>query len=631
VAYLNGSKVLTTGSALTFDGTTLTSTQASPFTPNATFVQTASVSGVAFVKVQSNSAEIDLMSGGATYAVNYMGADEAGLVTQGADGMRFNVGGSYARWTFGGTEGMRLTSTGLGIGTSSPAGKVHASNSYSNSSDLSFVAEANIPGLNLRSSTGGRLSLATGYIGANISSLLSATGTSNPSDELMRFNHSSKDVSFLVGNLGLGVTPSAWASGYKALDAAAAGTFSGTSTGVQLWANAVDTSTGSKYKNTAAAGTYQISGATHAWYTAPSGTAGNAISFTQAMTLDASGRLLVGCTTGAQGRLAISGSGGTTSSGDVVLDSNASYSEIQSYNSKPLYINRQGNNVLACVEGGGLGVGNTSPIAKLDVLGGNARVALAGGSASTLRGYEIASGTAVFASVKAESTTGELRVDAGFSGFGGYSTFYTNGTERARIDSSGNLLVGSTNNIFGSGRGGVTGVSVLGGQAVYYFFNSSGSTDTDASPVLGCYKESATTSSSARFVQFYASGQGTPMGGIVGNGASNVQFASISDAREKTNIAPISGSLEKVVALRPVEFDWIANGEHCPAGFVAQDVEQVFPEFVVENMANDGEETRKGLTGGMTGGIVAHLVKAIQEQQALIQTLTARVAALESN
>jgi hypothetical protein len=140
-----------------------------------------------------------------------------------------------------------------------------------------------------------------------------------------------------------------------------------------------------------------------------------------------------------------------------------------------------------------------------------------------------------------------------------------------------------------------------------------------------------TTSSSARFVQFYADNSNTPMGGIVGNGASNVQFASISDAREKTNITPISGSLEKVVALRPVEFDWIANGEHCPAGFVAQDVEQVFPEFVVENMANDGEETRKGLTGGMTGGIVAHLVKAIQEQQALIQTLTARVAALESN
>ena len=39
------------------------------------------------------------------------------------------------------------------------------------------------------------------------------------------------------------------------------------------------------------------------------------------------------------------------------------------------------------------------------------------------------------------------------------------------------------------------------------------------------------------------------MGGIVGNGASNVQFASISDAREKTNVQPISGSLNKIISL----------------------------------------------------------------------------------
>jgi len=119
------------------------------------------------------------------------------------------------------------------------------------------------------------------------------------------------------------------------------------------------------------------------------------------------------------------------------------------------------------------------------------------------------------------------------------------------------------------------------------------------------------------------------MGGIVGNGASNVQFASISDIREKENITTISGSLSKINSLNPVEFDWIASGEHCKAGFVAQEVEQIFPEFVVENMSSEGQEERKGLTGGMTGGIVAHLVKAMQEQQAIIEALTARIEALE--
>jgi hypothetical protein len=120
------------------------------------------------------------------------------------------------------------------------------------------------------------------------------------------------------------------------------------------------------------------------------------------------------------------------------------------------------------------------------------------------------------------------------------------------------------------------------------------------------------------------------MGGIVGNGASNVQFAAISDVREKQNIEALTNSLDKITSLNPVEFDWIASGEHCKAGFIAQEVEKVFPEFVVENMANEGQEERKGLTGGMTGGIVAHLVKAMQEQQELIKTLEARIAALES-
>jgi hypothetical protein len=63
----------------------------------------------------------------------------------------------------------------------------------------------------------------------------------------------------------------------------------------------------------------------------------------------------------------------------------------------------------------------------------------------------------------------------------------------------------------------------------------------------------------------------------------------------------------------------------------------VFPEFVIENFAQEDQEPRKGLTGGMTGGIVAHLVKAIQELKAIndtqasrIETLEARIAALET-
>jgi len=98
------------------------------------------------------------------------------------------------------------------------------------------------------------------------------------------------------GNLGLGVTPSAWGSTFRAMDVLGYASFSGYNNNeADMSCNGYYNS-GWKYKNTAAATLYQQNAGTHAWHTAASGTAGNAISFTQAMTLDASGNLLVGTT-----------------------------------------------------------------------------------------------------------------------------------------------------------------------------------------------------------------------------------------------------------------------------------------------------------------------------------------------
>jgi hypothetical protein len=206
--------------------------------------------------------------------------------------------------------------------------------------------------------------------------------------------------------------------------------------------------------------------------------------------------------------------------------------------------------------------------------------------------------------------------------------------EAMRIDSSGRLLVGATSIPFSSNNTGVISWSVAtgsGGEGGFAFVNTSTSTSSDQNPALVISKGSSTYTSSQRFIQFYANGTSLQaMGGIVGNGATNVQFISLSDAREKDNIQAITGSLNKITALNPVEFDWKKTGEHINAGFIAQEVELVFPEYVVDNVANAGEEERKGLTGGMSAGFIAHLVKAIQEQQALITTLAARITALEA-
>jgi hypothetical protein len=191
-----------------------------------------------------------------------------------------------------------------------------------------------------------------------------------------------------------------------------------------------------------------------------------------------------------------------------------------------------------------------------------------------------------------------------------------------RIDSSGNLLVGTTSSLLGKHT--IQANQSTNGESVLSVYNQSLS---DLAPALNVIKNSTTTSSGARFVIFRSDGGTQLMGQIVGNGASNVQFASLSDERLKENIQPLSGSLDKVLALNPISYNWKDSGEHIEAGFVAQEVEQVLPEYVTTE--DDADQT-KGLTGGMTAGYISVLTKAIQEQQTLIESLEARITALES-
>jgi hypothetical protein len=96
------------------------------------------------------------------------------------------------------------------------------------------------------------------------------------------------------GNVGLGVTPSAWSQS-RAFQINTIGALRADTGTVGLNNNAHFNS-GWKYLTTATATTYEQSNGSHAWFNAPSGTAGNAITFTQAMTLDASGNLGLGTT-----------------------------------------------------------------------------------------------------------------------------------------------------------------------------------------------------------------------------------------------------------------------------------------------------------------------------------------------
>jgi hypothetical protein len=102
-----------------------------------------------------------------------------------------------------------------------------------------------------------------------------------------------------ANGLGIGVTPSAQLASYKSFQFGIGGNLIGRTddAGIELSSNAYRSGSGSYiYLNTDNSASYRQYSGTHQWFTAPSGTAGNAITFTQAMTLDASGNLLVGTT-----------------------------------------------------------------------------------------------------------------------------------------------------------------------------------------------------------------------------------------------------------------------------------------------------------------------------------------------
>ena len=185
--------------------------------------------------------------------------------------------------------------------------------------------------------------------------------------------------------------------------------------------------------------------------------------------------------------------------------------------------------------------------------------------------------------------------------------FGTNNTERARIDSSGNLLVGRTNS---SASAAVNGCIIYGSGAA------------DFGQMV--FSRGANTV----YVSFRNASSGAEVGNIQTNG-TNTSYVTSSDYRLKENIQPMQNALSKVAALKPCTYTWTADGSD-GEGFIAHELQAVVPDAVVgekDAVNEDGSIKPQGID---TSFLVATLTAAIQEQQAMIDTMKQEIAELKA-
>ena len=185
----------------------------------------------------------------------------------------------------------------------------------------------------------------------------------------------------------------------------------------------------------------------------------------------------------------------------------------------------------------------------------------------------------------------------------------TGGSERVRIDSSGNVQIGRTS-VIQNGRLSVQ--NVIGSNTIETIQGGSGGYNYYSSAAIngGSYYHATFTENN------------TQRGSIVSNG-TNTLYNTSSDQRLKENIKDAESSLSLVGDLQVRQFDWKSCNSHQNYGFVAQELAIIAPEAV--HQPSDPEE----MMAVDYSKLVPMLVKAIQEQQALIIQLQADVAALK--
>ena len=254
---------------------------------------------------------------------------------------------------------------------------------------------------------------------------------------------------------------------------------------------------------------------------------------------------------------------------------------------------------------GNLGIGTSSPAYKLDISGGHSRIR--GAQAQFWSNSDNTNVVGIYngAAAGSSASSGQMIFEAGLA-------------ERMRIDSSGALCVGRTTSLYGTEK-----LHVYNTSNVATFWAD---TTSDLGAVFVRHQRAGGGLTGA-MIQFVNS-SGSVVGSI-NSTSSATSYVTSSDYRLKDNIAPMTGALDKVSALKPVTYTWKVDGSD-GQGFIAHELAEVVPQAVTgekDAVNEDGSIKPQGID---TSFLVATLTAAIQEQQAIITDLKSRIEALEA-